>query len=1064
MAKLFSKDYHEHSTSWVFNHAVIALEAGELLHWKYRDEEGRIHMRFYASPQRREEFPATVDLVYDPASGSILSHSCKDCPEDENCRHYLSVLRYAYFNLKSEILELPLVETCNSQALRAPEALIRKLEDASIQIEGIYNPETDKLRIHYGAYLALRLPELIHLSQGEIPDQMGIRKQKEILDQGRILSDDELRFWQYVHNNRAAHSQKSSFYTIYKKSFPTALAYLEKSGRKVLVKETSEELFFHDQAYPLSLRIEPAGRKNFRLNAVIVDELSTWFEGLPTWLFFRNQIYKVWLPLGNSQIDRLFSNDLILSARDLVYYRTLVYHELRKYDIYLDFDERIVLPAIVDEIPKVQIQLRKMDEAYILKGNLLYPDGESLPISVLRFRSPLVRYQADPEAEESDRWYRIPASVTEQVEELYRSLPQADLNRLEEYSELLFDGFVAIEQLKKCIFELSEKDWDIEIEEEIERDFVYKAHLEVELQARQSDEIEWFNYELNYRYKDLSFSHEELRKYFKSGTEYLHTQDGRMIFISNPEVFFDMDKMIARSEARADATYRARLMNIPYYQRLMQDNTEMRILGDEYLQQMFSELLARKQHKEDSLPLYLQTVLRGYQKAGHSWLKMLAKYRLNGILADEMGLGKTVQTLSVLASAPSDSCSLVICPKTLLYNWAAEIEKFHTNIRYLVVEGNREDRQKLLSTPNVQLIIMSYSLVLNEIITLKQMPFHWVILDEAQNIKNVTAQRTSAIKKLQANHRLALSGTPFENDLTELWSIFDFLMPGYLGTLSAFKKEYIHSEQAESNRQRLHKAVSPFILRRIKKDVLLELPDKQEQISWCKLNPLQEKLYLQILDNVRQKLFPDRKPEETNYIHILAALTKLRQVCNHPHLANPDILPDPELSAKLELLMELVQDSLNSGHKILIFSQFVSMLRIIRAEMDKQGLNYAYLDGQTKERMAQVNRFNQDPQLRLFLISLKAGGTGLNLSSANTVILFDPWWNPMVEAQAIDRAHRIGQVNKVNVFRLITLGTVEEKIMKLQQGKRELFSSIIEEGQQMMRTMSEAEIRSLFEY
>jgi len=1064
VAKLFSKDYHEHSTSWVFSHAVIALEAGELLHWKFRDEEGRIHMRFYASPQRVEQFSATVDLVYDPASESILSHSCKDCPEDENCRHYLSVLRYAYFYLKSEILDMPLVETCNSHALRAPEALIRKLEDSAIQIEGIYNPESDKLRIHYGAYLALRLPELIHLSLGEIPEQMGVRKQKEILEQGSILSDEELRFWLYVHENRAAHSQKSHFYTIYKKSFPAALALLEKSGRKVQVKETGEELFFHAQPYPLSLRIEPSGRKNYRLNAVVVDELSTWFEGLPTWLFFRNQVYKVWLPLANPQIDKLFSNDLILTARDLVFYRTLVYHELRKYDIYLDFDERISLPAIVDEIPQVQIQLRKMGEAYILKGNLLYPDGESLPISVLRFRSPLVRYQTDPEAEESDRWYRIPASVTEQVEELYRSLPKADLNRLEEYSELLFEGEAAIDQLKKSVFELSEKDWDIEIDPEIERDFVYKAHLEVELQARQSDEIEWFNYELNYRYKDLSFSHEELRKYFKSGSEYLHTQDGRMIFISNPEVFYDMDKMIARSEARADATYRARLMNIPYYQRLMQDNPEMRILGDEYLQQMFSELLARKQHKEDSLPLYLQTVLRAYQKAGHSWLKMLAKYRLNGILADEMGLGKTVQTLSVLSSAPADSCSLVICPKTLLYNWAAEIEKFHTNIRYLVVEGNREERQTLLSTPNVQLIIMSYSLVLNEINTLKQMPFHWVILDEAQNIKNVTAQRTSAIKKLQANHRLALSGTPFENDLTELWSIFDFLMPGYLGSLSAFKKEYIHSELAEKNRQRLHKAVSPFILRRIKKDVLLELPDKQEQVSWCKLNPLQEKLYLQILDNVKQKLFPDRKPEETNYIHILAALTKLRQVCNHPHLANPDILPDPELSAKLELLMELVQDSLNSGHKILIFSQFVSMLRIIRAEMDKQGLDYAYLDGQTKERMAQVNRFNQDPQLRLFLISLKAGGTGLNLSSANTVILFDPWWNPMVEAQAIDRAHRIGQVNKVNVFRLITLGTVEEKIMKLQQGKRELFSSIIEEGQQLMRTMSEAEIRSLFEY
>ncbi|HNX37875.1 MAG TPA: DEAD/DEAH box helicase [Candidatus Cloacimonadota bacterium] len=1064
MARLFSKDFHELSTSWYFNHAVIGLENGDLLHWKYKDENELIHLRFFSTPQKKEYFSAVVDVTYDQAAQTIVRHSCSECRDDDACRHYLSILRYSYYNLKTDIFEEPIVETCFGNALRAGEEILSLLDNSRIQIEGIFNPDTDKIRFYYDSYDHVDIPALIRVSLDEEIEELESHAKAVLIRQREALGDAELRLWQYVHTHRVSQSSKGKFYSLSKQEFPAVLAILQNLGSMAVVRETAEPLHFVSQPYNLSLRIEPSGKKGFRVHPIIVDELSIWYAGFPTWLFFRNSVHNLYLPLQNEIIDQIFAGGKLLSVKELVYWRTIVYRELRKYDLYLDFDERITLPEIIDEVPRIRLKLSREFDLYHLAGSLIYRSGEELPLSVIRFHSPLVRLDSSPANETEEKWFRVPHQTVTKVENLYHRLPDGDMNRLEQFSEIVFSGKESVDHLKNVMFELNEDDWDIEIDPVIEREFVHKAQLTVEIEAREGDDIDWFAYNVRYRYKDITFTHEELKQFFRTKEDFLHTQDGRLIFIANPELFHEMDKLITTSERNADQTYRARLMQLPYYQRLQQDNPEIRIMGDSYLEKMSQDLVTRRLSRAEHLPGYLETVLRSYQKAGYSWLSMLANYQLSGILADEMGLGKTIQALSVLANASPDSVSLVICPKTLLYNWAAEIEKFHTNISYQIVEGGKETRLEQLSNPNVQLFIMSYSLVLNDLQTLKDKKFDWIVLDEAQNIKNTSAQRTSAIKKLKSRHRMALSGTPIENDLTELWSIFDFLMPGYLGSLNSFKREHIHSDDHLKNRQRLHLAISPFLLRRIKKDVLLELPDKQEQVSWCKLNPIQEKLYLQILDSVQKKLFPDQNSAEPNYIHILAALTKLRQVCNHPSLANPDMLGDPELSAKLELMMEIVRDSLESGHKVLVFSQFVQMLRIIRQEFDRQGYRYAYMDGQTKDRMNQVNMFNSSPDIPLFLISLKTGGTGLNLTSADTVILFDPWWNPQVEQQAIDRTHRIGQLNKVNVYRLITLGTVEEKILKLQEGKRDLFRSVIEDGQQLLKNMTGEDIRRLFDY
>ncbi|PKN80911.1 MAG: ATP-dependent helicase [Candidatus Cloacimonetes bacterium HGW-Cloacimonetes-1] len=1064
MARLFSKDYHAKSNTWYFSHAVIPLERGDLLYWKSLDETGNIHLHFFANADKREYFNPSIDIVYNPREEQIEQHECTECADDENCRHYLSILHYAYHYLNTDIFSEEIIETCYGNILSGEERWQILVHGAKIQLENVYNLESDKIRFYLGDYDPIDIMQMLQVLQGKDVEGLTERTREEYQEIAAVFTDYELQLFWMLLEKRSAYSSKSKFFSIYKKDFHAFLIVMRNMKDKFVIKETLEPLEFIDHTLSMSIRIEKINAEVYLVRPILIDELSVWYSGYPTWLFFRNQVRHIDLPFRKETIDILFNRELLIKINDLVYFRTIVHQQLRNTDIYLDFDEQITLPQIIDSAPKIHLIIRKMDDAVTISGFLNYESQFDVPLSVVRFKSPLIkssfRNNEDPE---NKPWFYIPPAIFQKMKILLDALPFADLNRLEEHSELVILGDANIEKLKKAIYELTETDWDIDIDPALQNEFVYKVPLKVEINTRAGEEIDWFSYDIRYRYKDFSFSHEELAKFFKTNQQFMHTQDGRIVFITNRDVFDEMDKLIAKSEKKNDETYRSRILNLPYYMRLREENPAFSLLGDSFINQMFRDLLERHTEKKESLPIYLQAILRGYQKAGYAWLKMLQHYRLNGVLADEMGLGKTIQALAILADTPDESVSLVVCPKTLQYNWAAEIEKFHTNIPFAIVEGDRLTRAMILDSKNIKLFIISYSIVLNDLDHLKKIQFEWVLLDEAQNIKNVTAQRTGAIKKLNANHRMALSGTPIENSLIELWSIFDFLMPGYLGTLGRFKKEYQTDGINPEAGQKLHRAVAPFILRRKKKEVLLELPDKQEQISWCRLTSVQEKLYLQIIEMVRKTLFHS-DTENPSYIHILSALTKLRQVCNHPSLVNPDILAEIEASSKLEQLLELVTEAIESGHKILVFSQFVQMLKIIRKVFDDNGITYSYLDGQTKDRITPIQSFNADPNIKVFLISLKTGGTGLNLTAADTVILFDPWWNPMIENQAIDRTHRIGQTNKVQVIRLITKGTVEEKILALQQTKLDLFKSVIEDGQQIIKTISIDEMRSLFHY
>jgi superfamily II DNA or RNA helicase len=458
----------------------------------------------------------------------------------------------------------------------------------------------------------------------------------------------------------------------------------------------------------------------------------------------------------------------------------------------------------------------------------------------------------------------------------------------------------------------------------------------------------------------------------------------------------------------------------------------------------------------------LVETLREYQLAGFNWLTRLAANNLGGILADEMGLGKTLQTLAFLRAHQGDGPALVVCPTSLVTNWENEARKFTPELKTLVLEGaDRAVRFK--SITGVDIVITSYALLRRDIDTLREINFSTAVLDEAQHIKNPETQNAQAAYALHATHRFVLTGTPMENSVRDLWSIMNFALPGYLGNRNDFRERYelpIARGSAPDVQRRLSRRLQPFLLRRRKRDVAKDLPEKIEQVVLSSLTTHQRAAYDALLREIQQGLGGSGKNVNAGAqrMKMLTGLLRLRQVCCDLRLVGID---REETSAKLDLLDELLEEAIDGEHRVLVFSQFVSMLHLIRERLEKLEIPFCYLDGSTKHRQEIVDRFQSDSAIPVFLISLKAGGVGLNLSAADTVIHFDPWWNPAVEAQATDRAHRIGQTRVVTAYKLITRDTVEEKILKLQEKKRAAIDAAIDSEEPLMTGLTTEELEEL---
>src|SRR5208282_3665586 len=467
-------------------------------------------------------------------------------------------------------------------------------------------------------------------------------------------------------------------------------------------------------------------------------------------------------------------------------------------------------------------------------------------------------------------------------------------------------------------------------------------------------------------------------------------------------------------------------------------------------------------------PASLQADLRPYQKDGFDFLSHLTKIKLGGILADDMGLGKTLQTLAWLVwlkdrNRKNPKPSLVICPASVLHNWRREANRFTPNLKVLVLESGAARHNLRKQIPQHDLIVTNYALLRRDLEELQKFAFRATILDEAQFIKNPGAQVTQSVKQLKSEHMLALTGTPLENRLLDLWSIVDFIQPGYLGKQDHFSQTYEpRGEDAESAqriaRRRLSAKLRPLMLRRLKQRVAKDLPERIEQRRDCQLGDEQRKLYLAELRRSRDQVMQTVAEKGLNQskIHVLAALTRLRQICCHPQLVGNDAP-----SGKTETLFELLDPLVSEGQKVLVFSQFVQVLKLLEFECQQRQIKTHLLTGQTKDRQEAVAAFQNDPNAAVFLLSLRAAGTGLNLTNASYVVLYDPWWNPAVEAQAIDRSHRIGQTQTVNAYRLIAPGTVEEKIWELQQSKAKTIADVLgEEG--FARSLTATDLDYLF--
>ena len=575
--------------------------------------------------------------------------------------------------------------------------------------------------------------------------------------------------------------------------------------------------------------------------------------------------------------------------------------------------------------------------------------------------------------------------------------------------------------------------------------------------------IDWFELSGTIDFGGVTAEMPALLEALARGERSVELSDGSVGIL--PEGFAEQFEPMAALATKHDGRLRYGRIQVALLDALLAGQPRSQV--DEAFEKIREELARGERPEAEDEPEGFHGTLRHYQREGLGWLSFLERMGLGGCLADDMGLGKTIQVLGMLVrrqatireQGMSHRPTLVIVPKSLVFNWIEEARKFAPGLRVLNHTGNtRLDESGALA--DWDLILTTYGTLRRDIVRHRETEFDYVVLDEAQSIKNAGSQAAKACRLLKARHRLALTGTPVENHIGELWSIFEFLNPGQLGSASRLR-QFLAGGHGRGAAEVVARAVRPFLLRRTKTQVLSDLPEKTEQTIFCELGEAQRKAYDDLREHYRLELSGriGRMGMGKSRIAVLEALLRLRQTACHPGLVDPTLIDDP--GAKLETLLEQLDEVLAEGHKVLVFSQFTSFLAILRRQLDARSIPYEYLDGKTTDRQARVAHFQEDPECRLFLVSLKAGGQGLNLTAADYIYILDPWWNPAVEAQAVDRAHRIGQTRRVFAYRLIARDTVEEKILALQDRKRELAESIVRADESLITSLTADDVEML---
>ncbi len=654
----------------------------------------------------------------------------------------------------------------------------------------------------------------------------------------------------------------------------------------------------------------------------------------------------------------------------------------------------------------------------------------------------------------------------EQEEDIYRATSSAQHGlkyapKMSDKTYVLRSRVTPIDFLLKKLPVLAANGYEIFGEEDLKSVRVNRHKPTISFNV--SSGIDWFDIQTLIQFGDVPIDLKTVRQSLRRKERFVKLADGTIGEI--PEEWLEKYRHLFYLGEQNEDNIRFSNHHLTLLDQLLAQADQAQV--DAQYQERLQQLRSFEGIAERPLPEGFVGELRPYQKAGLNWLHFLNEFSFGGCLADDMGLGKTIQVLVLLQALHEQDNTLppnlIVLPRSLLINWEREAQRFTPNLKIFTHFG-KDRPQNTEQFAEANLILTTYGVVRRDIKMLREFTFHYIILDESQAIKNPNTKIAKSVRLLKSQHRLVMTGTPVENSTFELWSQFAFLNPGLLGSVDYFRSEFsnpIERNNDQTAAELLRKIVYPFILRRTKDQVALDLPPRSDRVMYVEMDKAQRKVYTKTRDNYRAQLLGLIESEGMNSARfkVLEGLLRLRQICNHPKLVREKFRGD---SAKMALLLETLQTLQQEGHKALVFSQFVQMLHLIRDEMDRLGLTYTYLDGRTRKRQERVDTFQNDPNLSFFLISLKAGGVGLNLTAADYVIHVDPWWNPAVEMQASDRSHRIGQDKPVFVYKLITKDSVEEKILELQQRKQNLVEQLITAEGSFLKQLTAEDVQVLF--
>ena len=769
----------------------------------------------------------------------------------------------------------------------------------------------------------------------------------------------------------------------------------------------------------------------------------------PIWFYKDGELHTANFPFEYSYVKSFSEEEMKISfAKDE--YQVFISDFLAKLPIfpYLEFPEGIAVQELT-EVTGKRIYLEEMDEQLVVSLSILYNNVEvSFNQNNEQFlhydkkNNQIIRIRRRRDVEEKIRDEIVVSNIIEDTPGLFYANYEAAL-------DWLFDGLPRLVQ----------NQFEVMGEESLVRFRVRRCNPTIRTSF--SSEIDWFDLHLDVDYDGVSLTLAELKKALQKQKKYVRLRDSSIARL--PEKLIQKFQYLIEFGQTNENSIRLRDHHLSFVDRLLSEADQKKY--DDISQDKLKKLDGFTKIKNYALPKNLKGELRDYQRAGYNWLNFLKEFSFGGVLADDMGLGKTVQALALVQNEinKNNIPILIVAPTSVLFNWQREIEKFTPGIDYILHYGTKRTRdiRRLRKKP---LILTTYGHLRRDIAFLAEIEFHYVVLDESQNIKNPQSDTAQAARNLLVKNRLALTGTPIENNTMELWSQFSFLSPGLLGNQNFFKENFMRPIEKEQNNDvasTLKRLIFPYILRRTKEEVVKELPPKVENIIFSPMSEAQQKIYDQVRDTYRNTIVSEieSKGLDKTKMRILEGLTKLRQVSCHPLLIDSTFQDE---AGKFEALKLMIDEIISENHKVLVFSQFVRMLTIVREYLEEQAIDYAYLDGSTKNRAAVVDKFQDEKDVRIFLISLKAGGFGLNLTAADYVIHYDPWWNPAVEMQASDRAHRIGQTKIVFTYKLIAKDSVEEKILALQQQKKELVKQIITTEGGFFKSLSRGDILNMF--